>query len=312
MDLHSGARTCPRSRALLIQRVTREKWTVEEAAEAAGISTRTVYKWLARHRTERRRGLQDRSSRPITVPHATVPARRELILRLRHSRMTGAQIARRLRMPRTTVARVLSRAGLGRLKALAPIEPVRRYEHGHAGSLLHLDIKKLGKIGQVGHRIHGDRTTRVRGIGWECVHVAIDDFSRAAYVEVLPNETGPTTAAFLRRAIAWFKRLGIRVERILTDNGSAYRSKLVGAVCQELELKHRWTRPYRPQTNGKAERFIQTLLREWAYVRAYPNSRRRTAALVPYLMHYNRRRSHGSLHGKSPFSRLGVHREQPA
>lgn len=306
MDLHSGARTCPRSRALLVQRVTRERWTVEEAAEAAGISIRTVYKWLARHRAERKRGLMDRTSRPATVPHATTPARRELIVKLRASRMTGAQIARRLKMPRATVARVLSRSGLGRLKPIEASEPIVRYERKRAGELMHLDIKKLGKIGRVGHRIHGDRTTRVRGIGWECVHVAIDDFSRAAYVEVLPNETGMTTAAFLRRAIAWFKRQGIRIERILTDNGSAYRSRLVGSVCQELEVQHRWTRPYRPQTNGKAERFIQTLLREWAYVRAYPTSRRRTAALERYLVHYNRRRPHGSLHGNSPFSRLGV------
>jgi transposase InsO family protein len=279
---------------------------VADAAEAAGISVRTVYKWLARHRVDPKHGLEDRSSRPQTVPHETSPARRTLITTLRGSRMTGAQIARRMKMPRATVARVLSRAGLGRLKSPEADEPVVRYERKRAGELLHLDIKKLVKIGRPGHRAHGDRTTKVRGIGWECVHVAIDDFSRAAYVEVLPNETGLTTAAFLRRAVAWYKQQGIRIERILTDNGSAYRSGLVENVCQDLDVKHRWTRPYRPQTNGKAERFIQTLLREWAYVRSYPTSRRRTGALVRYLMHYNHRRPHGGLLGKSPFSRLGV------
>jgi transposase InsO family protein len=224
--------------------------------------------------------------------------------------MTAAQIAARLKLPRSTVARVVRRAGLSRLRSLDPPEPVVRYEWKHPGDLLHLDIKRLGKIGRIGHRIHGDRTTRVRGIGWEYVHVAIDDYSRVAYVEVLPRQDGPTTAAFLRRAIRWFKSLGIRIQRILSDNGSAYLSRAFRARCEMLRLHHRRTRPYRPQTNGKAERFIQTLLREWAYVRPYPTSGKRTAALPAYLTRYNRRRPHGSLHGKPPFSRLGVRCEQ--
>lgn len=304
MNLHSGARSCPRSRVLLIERIEQEHWTVSEAAEAAGISARTAFKWLARYRAEGAQGLSDRRSRPKEMPAATELARCDLIRSLRATRMTAAAIARRLRMPRATVARILSRSRMGRLHLLEPQEPARRYEHAHAGDLLHLDIKKLGKIGRVGHRIHGDRTTRVRGIGWEFVHVAIDDYSRVAYVEVLPNELGVTTAAFLRRAIAWFKREGVRIRRILTDNGSAYRSFAVNSLCERLGITRRWTRPYRPQTNGKAERFIQTLLREWAYVRPYPSSTKRTAALSRYVERYNRRRPHGSLKGQPPISRL--------
>jgi transposase InsO family protein len=310
MDLHSGARTCPRSRALLIERIRVEGHELEMAAAAAGVSVRTTYKWLKRFSEEGAAGLNDRSSRPRRMPKATAPGRCELVQTLRRTRMSAAAIADKLRMPRSTVARILVRAGLGKLKALEEPEPVVRYEHERAGDLLHLDIKRLGKIARVGHRIHGDRTTRVRGIGWEYVHVAIDDYSRVAYVEVLPNQNGDTTAAFLRRAIAWFKQEGVKILRILTDNGSAYRAKVFDAVCKAGEIKHRWTRPYRPQTNGKAERFIQTLLREWAYVRPYPTSNRRTAALKRYVERYNRRRPHGSLDRQPPFSRLKIRDEQ--
>ncbi len=312
MFLHSGARSCPASRVLLIQRIQFEGWTVAEAAEAAGLSTRSAFKWLARYRREGEPGLLDRSSRPRHMPEATDPARCELIESLRKTRMTGQAIARRLRMPRSTVARILARSGMGRLRALAPSEPPKRYEHAKAGDLLHLDVKKLGKIGRVGHRIHGDRTIRARGIGWEFVHVAIDDYSRVGYVEVLPNETGVMTAAFLRRAIAWFKTQGIGIRRILTDNAKNYRGHDVGGVCERWGITRKWTRPYRPQTNGKAERFIQTLLREWAYVRPYRSSAKRTAALAPYLERYNRRRPHGSLLGEPPISRLEAPCEQPA
>lgn len=310
MDLHSGARTCPASRALLIQRITVEGWAVAAAAAAAGISVRTAYKWRARARQGE--ALRDRSSRPHRSPRETPEPWRKLILELRCSRLTGAQIAARLKLRRSTVARVLKRAGLARLRSLEPAAPVVRYEWSRPGDLLHLDVKKLGKIGRVGHRIHGDRTTRVRGIGWEYVHVAIDDYSRVAYVEVLPNELGVTTALFLRRALGWFRSQGIRVRRILSDNGSGYVSKLFRARCACERVRHLRTRPYRPQTNGKAERFIQTLLREWAYVRPYPTSSRRRAGLPPWLDRYNLRRPHGSLHGQPPFSRLGVHREQRA
>lgn len=304
MRLHSRARTCPASRALLVERITRVQWSVDEAADAAGVSRRTAFKWLKRHRLQGLPGLHDLSSRPRDIPRQISVVRRELILTLRRSRLTAAQIGRRLRMPTSTVARHLKREGLGQLKFLAPPEPIVRYEWNRPGDLLHLDIKKLGRIARVGHRIHGDRSTRVVGVGWEFAHVAIDDHSRAAYVELLPREDGATTAAFLRRALIWFKRQGVRVRRILTDNGSGYRSHLVGELCQESGVVHRWTRPYRPQTNGKAERFIQTLLREWAYVRPYQNSGRRRAALGYFMIRYNQRRPHGGLKGQTPFSRL--------
>ena len=309
MDLHSGARTCPASRALLVRRIRAEQWTVDATAKAAGISVRTAYKWLARARAGE---LHDRSSRPHRSPRATPEPWRALILELRRCRLTGAQIAHRLKLRRSTVARVLRRAGLARLRSLAPPEPVVRYEHQRPGDLLHLDVKKLGRFRRPGHRIHGDRQRCSPDVGWEFVHIAIDDYSRVAYVEVLPNELGITTAAFLQRALAWFRRRGIRVRRILSDNGSPYVSKVFRADCAAQHVRHLRTRPYRPQTNGKAERFIQTLLREWAYVRPYPTSGRRRGALPGWLRHYNFHRPHGSLHGLPPISRLGVRREQRA
>ena len=309
MDLHSGARTCPASRALLVRRIRAEQWTVDAAAKAAGISVRTAYKWLARARAGE---LHDRSSRPHRSPRATPEPWRALILELRRCRLTGAQIAHRLKLRRSTVARVQRRAGLARLRSLAPPEPVVRYEHQRPGDLLHLDVKKLGRFRRPGHRIHGDRQRCSPDVGWEFVHIAIDDYSRVAYVEVLPNELGITTAAFLQRALAWFRRRGIRVRRILSDNGSPYVSKVFRADCAAQHVRHLRTRPYRPQTNGKAERFIQTLLREWAYVRPYPTSGRRRGALPGWLRHYNFHRPHGSLDGLPPISRLGVRREQRA
>ena len=305
MNVHSLARTTPISRALLVDRVLRERWAVGEAAEAAGISERTAFKWLARHRSEGCFGLIDRSSRPHWSP-ARIPAGwRDLILKLRRSRKTGPEIAEELGLPRSTVARVLRRAGLQRLNLLEPREPANRYERKRPGELIHLDIKKLARIvGRVGHRIHGDRSVRVRGKGWEFVHVAIDDHSRLAYVEVLGDEKGVTAAAFLERAVAWFRRHGIRAQRVLTDNGSCYRSHLFQLACQRHGIRTLRTRPYRPQTNGKAERFIQTLIREWAYVRPYQDSKLRTKALKPWLRYYNRQRPHGSLNRKPPISRI--------
>ena len=304
MNLHSRARTCPASRALLVERVTCAAWSADQAAAAAGITPRTAFKWLRRHREEGAAGLLDRSSRPPVPSGRTSNERTELIVLLRRSRMTGRQIGRRLRMSRSTVAAVLKRAGLSRLRDLEPPEPVVRYEREHAGELLHLDVKKLGRIEKIGHRITGDRRSRSRGAGWEYAHVAIDDASRLAYVEVLANEQADTTAGFLRRALCFFKRHGIRVERVMTDNGSAYVSHLFAALCQGHGLKHLRTRPYTPRTNGKAERFIQTLIREWAYARPYASSRRRTAALPRWLYHYNHRRPHGSLGGKAPITRV--------
>jgi transposase InsO family protein len=224
---------------------------------------------------------------------------------LRHTRMTAARIAASLELPRSTVARVLKRQGLNRLAALEPHEPARRYTRRHPGELMHLDVKKLGRItGFYGHRITGDRRRRRRGAGWDFVHIAIDDASRLAYAEVLPNEQGDTSAAFLGRALAWFARLGIRVQRVMTDNGSGYVSACFGAAGARHRLQHLRTRPYRPQTNGKAERFIQTLLREWAYVRPYRTSAIRARALPRFLAYYNRERPHGSLSGQPPISRL--------
>jgi transposase InsO family protein len=228
-----------------------------------------------------------------------------MILLLRRTKMTGPQIARDLKRPRATVARVLKRAGLERLKNLQVAEPANRYEHRRPGDLLHLDVKKLGRIaGLHGHRITGDRSKRRRGVGWDYVHVAIDDRTRIAYAEVLRDETSETTAAFLRRALAWYRTLGIRVRRILTDNGSGYIGRRFAHEVEHLRLVHKRTRPFRPQTNGKAERFIQTLLREWAYPVAYLTSKVRARVLPRWLRYYNRRRPHGSLDGQPPFSQI--------
>ena len=305
MNLHSGARTCPASRALLVQRVQQLGWTVTRGAEAAGISRRTAHKWLGRHEAHDPASLQDRSSRPRRSPRRTPRMWEDIIVLLRRTKMTGPQIARDLKRPRATVARVLKRAGLERLKKLEPKEPENRYQHRRPGDLLHLDVKKLGRIsGLYGHRITGDRSTRRRGAGWDYVHVAIDDRTRIAYAEVLRDETSATTAAFLRRALAWYRKLGIRVRRILTDNGSGYIGRRFAHEIEHLRIVHKRTRPYRPRTNGKAERFIQTLIREWAYAVAYLTSEARARVLPRWIRHYNQRRPHGSLDGLPPFSRL--------
>ena len=305
MNLHSGARTCPASRALLVQRVLELGWSVTRSAEAAGISRRTAHKWLARYEATDAGSLVDRSSRPRRSPHRTPVEWREMILLLRRSKMTGPQIARDLKRPRATVARVLKRAGLERLRKLEVREPEQRYEHRRAGDLLHVDVKKLGRIsGFLGHRVTGDRSRRRRGAGWDYVHVAVDDHTRIAYAEVLRDETGETSAAFLRRALVWYRALGIRVRRVLSDNGSGYIARRFAHELERLRVVHRRTRPFRPRTNGKVERFIQTLLREWAYPVAYLTSEARARVLPRWLRHYNRARPHGSLHGLPPFSRL--------
>ncbi len=304
MNIHQNARTTPRSRAALVQRVQQGAESARDVAEALGVSDRTVRKWVGRYQIEGVAGLADRSCRPHHSPDALPALLLSWIERLRRQRWTGAQIAEALQLSRATVARRLQGLGLARLRALEPAVPVRRYEWKQPGDLVHLDIKKLGRIGRVGHRITGDRRTRVRGIGWEYVHVAVDDATRLAYVEVLADEQGVTVTQFLWRALAWFRRVGIRVRRILTDNGSGYVSRAFAILCRTAGLRHRRTRPYTPRTNGKAERFIQTLLREWAYVRAYPSSARRQAALPHWVHHYNLRRPHASLHGRPPASRL--------
>jgi transposase InsO family protein len=287
------------SRALLVDRVQRCGWPVAQAAQHASVSVRTGYKWLARAKAG---DLGDRSSVPGRMPRLTDSSRTDLIILLRRCRMSGPAIARSLEMPRSTVARVLTREGLGRGQPSRAA--VVRYQRECPGELIHLDIKKLARIVRVGHRITGDRRDTVDGAGWEYVHVAIDDASRIVYAEVLSDETGPTCVAFLKRALAYYRHLGLQLKQLLTDNGSGYRSHLFRHACSRERVEHLFTRPYRPCTNGKAERVIQTLLREWAYSRPYRRSRDRTRALRTWLGYYNRWRPHGSLAGKPPLSRL--------
>jgi transposase len=258
MNVHRNAKTNVYQRRLLIMRVRRRGWSQRRAAEAAGVSVRTVAKWLARPRRE----LPDHSSRPHRQPRRTSAAREAAVLGLRRTRATAWQISKALKMPRSTVTRILARAGLNRVAMLDTPPPIRRYEWPTAGDLIHVDLKRLGRIAGIGHRIHGDRRARVRGNAWEFLHVVIDDATRLAYVEVGPADTGEACAAFLGRAVTWFRRCGIRVRRLLTDNAFAYRGHALARVCRQWAIRHRFTRPYRPQTNGKAERLIQTLLRE--------------------------------------------------
>jgi transposase InsO family protein len=302
--LHRNAKTTPTTRAVLVQRICEQHWEVAEAAEAAGISTRRAYHWLARFRRGGLPALDDASSRPRRQPTRTPDAVIADVVAARHQRRTAWTIAVALKLAPSTVARILSRVGLNRLAALEVPAPIQRYERARPGELVHLDIKPLARILRAGHRIHGDRRQTVEGAGYEYVHVAVDDFSRVAYVEVLPDQTGPTTAGFLRRTVLWFAQRGVRIERILTDNGSAYRSDVFQRVARGFTLKLKRTRPYRPQTNGKAERFIQTLLREWAYVRAYRHSSKRTQALRSWLRRYNTTRPHSALGYQPPAKRF--------
>jgi transposase InsO family protein len=304
MDLHANARTCPHSRRLAVDRVERQGWTLAAAAEAAGVSVRTISKWRRRYREEGEQGLLDRSSAPASVPSRTDEARVAVIASLRRLRMTGAEIAETLAMPVSTVSGILTRIGLGKLWRLEPLEPPNRYEKQRPGELVHVDVKKLGRIGRPGHRVHGDRRSRSRGIGWEYVHVAIDDATRLVYVEVLDDEKAVTAVGFLRRAVAHFAAFGIRVERLMTDNGNAYRSTIHALACKALGIKHLRTRPYRPRTNGKAERFIRTMLGGWAYGAIYRDSDERSRALNGWLDFYNRRRPHRSLGRQAPIERL--------
>src|SRR5436305_7834354 len=304
MMLHANARTCPHSRRLAVDRVGRQGWTLAAAAEAAGVSVRTVSKWLRRFRLEGESGLLDRGSAPASVPLRTDERRVAVIAALRRLRMTGAEIAETLAMPASTVSGILTRIGLGKLWRLEPLEPANRYEKARPGELVHVDVKKLGRIGRPGHRVNGDRRTRTRGIGWEYVHVAVDDATRLVYVEVLDDEKATTAAGFLRRAVAHYRAHGIQVERVMTDNGSCYRALVHALACKALGLKHLRTQPYRPRTNGKAERFIRTMLGGWAYGAIYGNSQERRAALAGWLDFYNRRRPHGSLGHQPPLQRL--------
>jgi transposase InsO family protein len=315
MKLHANAALSLKGRQVLCRRVVEENWTLTKAAAAAEVSVRCARKWVGRYRVEREVGLLDRSSAPATVANRTCYRRVAAIAALRRLRFTGPEIAEVLAMPLSTVSGILTRIGMGRLGRLG-LEPAERYERARPGELIHVDVKKLGRITVPGHRMTGNRrqggtrTTytpdgrRVGDAGWEFVHVAIDDCTRLAYAEVLADEKATSAIAFLRRAITFFARHGITVERLLTDNGSAYRSAIHAIACRALHIRHLRTRPRRPQTNGKAERFIRTMLGGWAYGALYRNSQERTAALDGWLWHYNHRRRHSALGHHPPFHRL--------
>jgi transposase InsO family protein len=312
MDLHGNAALSWSGRRVLGQRVVDQGWTLRSAAEAAGVSVRCARKWVSRYRAGDR-DLFDRSSAPRRVANRTDPQRVVVIANLRRLRMTAAEIAETLAMPLSTVSGILTRLGMGRLGRLG-LEPAVRYERTRPGELIHVDVKKLGRIAGAGHRVTGDRASqydrrgrRGRGeLGWEYVHIAVDDYSRLAYAEVLSDEKAVTAVGFLRRAVAFYRRYGIRVERVLTDNGACYRAVTHALTCRRLKLKHLRTRPYRPQTNGKAERFIRTMLAGWAYGPIYGSSRERTAALDGWLWHYNHRRRHSALGHRPPISRTNL------
>jgi transposase InsO family protein len=306
MNIHKNARLTPQGRLLMVLRIEEEGWTIADAAIAAGLSKRRAHEWLKRYRAGGEIALHDRSSTPARYREPMPNPRDAEIERLRRERWTGDRIARRLGVPRSTVGAVLRRLGLGRLKALDPPAPVVRYQRERPGELLHLDTKKLGRIDGVGHRITGyhEGVHRTRGIGWEVLHVCIDDASRLAYTELLPDEKKESAIAFLDRALAWFGRLGVGVERVMTDNGSAYRSHAFRARLEEVGIRHIRTRPYTPKTNGKAERFIQTSLREWAYARAYQSSAERGRAMHPWITDYNHIRPHSALGGQPPLTKL--------
>lgn len=313
MNIHANARTCPKSRRLLVRRIEDEGWALMEAAEAAGVSARTAAKWLARWRAEGETGLVDRSSAPRRRPTQLPASRVRAIEALRRLRMTAAEIAEKLSMALSTVSRWLKRIGLGKLSRLDPVEPPNRYERKRAGELIHVDVKKLGRIVRPGHRVTGDRSDRrdAGKKGWEFCHVAVDDATRLAYVEVLADERSQTAIAFLRRALEWFAAMGVQAERVMTDNGSCYRSHAHAAACRELGVRHLRTQPYRPRTNGKAERFIQTLQNRWAWGATYSTSAERTASLPGWLNHYNFIRRHGALGHKPPAARLRELEQRP-
>ena len=307
MDIHKNARLTPHGRERLARMILGGQ-TPQAASEAAGVCPRTGRKWRDRFEQQGLAGVQDRSSRPKRLRQPTPPQVIERIESLRRQRMPGNEIAATVGVSASTVSRVLKRLGLSKLSALEPAQPVRRYEREQPGEMIHLDIKKLGKFNQVGHRITGDRKgqSNSRGVGWEYVHVCIDDASRVAFSKIMKTECGRCAVAFLKAAVAYYASLGITVLRVMTDNGSCYRSRAFARACRRLKLKHIRTKPYTPRTNGKAERFIQTSLREWAYAHAYLNSRQR-ARQLPFFMHrYNWHRPHASIGRVPPITRLGL------
>jgi transposase InsO family protein len=313
MQLHANAALSLNQRRRMVGRVVEEGWSLTKAAEAAEVSERTCSKWVGRYRAQGEAGLRDRSSAPRHIPHRTPPERVEVIALLRRLRMTSTEIAECLGMALSTVSAVLKRIGLGKLNRLVRLEPPNRYERRHAGELLHIDVKKLGRIpqGRAGHRVHGQRglqrSPRKDGkktVGWEFVHVCVDDATRLAYAEVLADEKAITAVGFLRRAVAFYASYGITPQRVMTDNGAAYRATLHALACRAIGLRHLRTRPRRPRTNGKAERFIKTMIAGWNDGAIYGSSRERTAALDGWLWTYNHRRRHGALGHKPPIARL--------
>ncbi|WP_145926199.1 IS481 family transposase [Bordetella pertussis] len=306
MNTHKHARLTFLRRLEMVQQLIAHQVCVPEAARAYGVTAPTVRKWLGRFLAQGQAGLADASSRPTVSPRAIAPAKALAIVELRRKRLTQARIAHALGVSASTVSRVLARAGLSHLADLEPAEPVVRYEHQAPGDLLHIDIKKLGRIQRPGHRVTGNRRDTVEGAGWDFVFVAIDDHARVAFTDIHPDERFPSAVQFLKDAVAYYQRLGVTIQRLLTDNGSAFRSRAFAALCHELGIKHRFTRPYRPQTNGKAERFIQSALREWAYAHTYQNSQHRADAMKSWLHHYNWHRPHQGIGRAVPISRLNL------
>lgn len=308
MNIHKNAQLTVLRRLELVRDVLERKMTRCAAAVLHQVSVPTARKWIGRYLAEGEAGLLDRSSRPKASPRCIAPPRALAIVELRQRRLTQARIAVSLGVSKSTVSRVLRRAGLSRLSDLQPSEPAVRYEHAHPGELIHIDTKKLGRIERMSHRITGNRRDSAGGAGWEFLFVAIDDHARIAFTDMYPNEGQANAVQFLENTVAYFKSLGVSVRGVLTDNGSAFRSKTFRHACSRLQLKHRFTRPYRPQTNGKAERFIQSALREWAYGIAYNHSSERACMLERWIHHYNWHRPHQGIAGLTPISRLAQSR----
>jgi len=308
MDTHKNARLTPKGREAMVRAVVDGGLSKAEAARRYNTTPKTVAKWVERFRRQGVEGLRDRSSRPLCSPSQTAQATCDAVEVLRRQRYTGAQIAAQVGVSPATVSRILRRRGLNKLSALEPAEPARRYERERPGEIIHIDIKKLGRFNQIGHRITGDRTgqSNARGVGWEFLHLAIDDHSRLAYSEIMPDEKRRSCLRFLFNALRFFRAHGVKVERIMTDNGTSFRSRRYAKALRMLKIKHLRTKPYTPKTNGKAERFVQTALREWAYAKAYLHSDQRAAELPIWLHRYNWHRPHASLKAKTPISRLGL------
>ncbi|MGH8346809.1 MAG: IS481 family transposase [Pseudomonas sp.] len=314
MNTHNNARLTAKGREHMVRAVMDHRLSKTEAARQFNTTSKTVAKWVARFKAEGIVGLRDRSSKPLSSPSQTSLATADAVERLRRQRRTQEHIAGELAISKATVSRILRRRGLSLLSALEPQQPRPRYEREKPGEIIHIDIKKLGRFNAVGHRMTGDRTRqsnargRGEGPGWEFAHVAIDDHSRVATAAIFPDEKKDSAIAFLRSAVAYYKSLGVRIDRVMTDNGSCYRSFAFARACKRLRIKHIRTRPYTPQTNGKAERFIQTALREWAYATAFEHSDQRRAELPGWLHRYNWHRPHTSLAKQTPISRLGLTR----